>query len=54
MKKLNNEITTFINSWEECSKCKDMCKFSRLTCNNDDTLICDECVEEDIMPNWIS
>ena len=54
MKHLKDEITNYMNDWEECSKCYDMFKFSRLTCTNEDTLICDECVEEDIMCNWIS
>ena len=54
MNKLKDEIINYINDWKECSKCYNMCKFSRLTCNNDDTLICDDCVEEDIMSHWIS
>ena len=48
MNNLNNEITTYINSWEECSRCGYMCKFSKLICTNEDTLICDECNLEDM------
>ena len=48
MNKLKNEIATYINSWEECNRCKDMYKFSRLTCYNDDTLVCDKCGQEDM------
>ena len=54
MNNLNNEIAMFINSWEECSRCNYMYKFSRLTCCNDNTFVCDECIEEHIMSNWIS
>ena len=54
MKHLKELVTNYMNSWIECSKCYNMCKSEHISSNNDDTLICDDCVEEDIMNHWIS
>ena len=54
MKHLKELVTNYMNSWIECSKCYNMCKSEHISSNNDDTLICDDCVEEDIMSHWIN
>ena len=54
MIKIDSTIDEYLGDWYECSKCDYMCKLSNLTCYNDDTLLCNDCVEEEILYNWLN
>mgnify|MGYP001206127983 CR=1 FL=1 len=54
MIKIDSTIDEYLGDWYECSKCDYMCKLSNLTCYNDDTLLCNDCVEEEMLYNWLN
>ena len=43
----------YLNSWVECSYCNNMCKLEKISSDNHDNPVCDDCVEEQYMSHWI-
>jgi|8_EtaG_2_1085327.scaffolds.fasta_scaffold08098_4 hypothetical protein len=53
MEDLKDIIKDYMNSWKECTVCKDMCKPDVIT-NYPEYSVCDDCVEHEVMGHWIS
>ena len=54
MIELKNAIDEWMKGWDECQYCNHMLKVELLSSDNEDKLICNDCVEDDIMLHWIS
>ncbi len=53
MQTIKNSVLSYLNSWIECTDCNEMVQASNMISNNEDELICIDCVEDQSLWNKI-